>query len=99
MPMSPMATTESGTPEEQFEKLRRRFHVRLRKERMQLSVLAAALAGANGASAPTLSNIQAFAHRLRGAALVFGLQGLGGRAKAVERAATAALRDGNSQRH
>jgi len=89
---------ETGTPEEQFEKLRQRFYARLRKERRQLAALSAALGSANGASALTVSDIQAFAHRLRGAALVFGFQGLGDGAKAVERAAIAASRDANSQR-
>jgi Hpt domain len=88
---------ETGTPEEQFEKLRQRFYVRLRKERSQLAVLTAALESADGTSAAILLNIQAFAHRLRGAALVFGFQGLGDGAKAVERAATTALRDASGR--
>ena len=35
---------------------------------------------------------------MRGAAEVFGFRGLGNNAKAVERAATAALRDSNGER-
>jgi hypothetical protein len=95
--ISAVSTEETGTPEEQFEKLRQRFHVRLRRERRQLAALTAALGSANGVSTPILLNIQAFAHRLHGAALVFGFQELGDGAKAVERAATAALRDASGR--
>jgi hypothetical protein len=93
-----MASGATGTADEQFEKLRQRFHVRLRKERRQLGVLTEALGGASGACASIYSDIRAFAHRLRGAALVFGFQGVGDGAKAVELAAIAAARDTNSRR-
>jgi hypothetical protein len=89
---------EEGTEEEQFEQLRQRFHERLRKEQAQLAVLTAALGGANVASASMCVDIRAFAHRLRGAALVFGFQGLGDSAKAVELAATAGSLDASGQR-
>jgi hypothetical protein len=72
--------------------------VRLRKERKQLGVLADALGSASGASASIHSDIRTFAHRLRGAALVFGFQGVGDGAKAVELAVIAAARDTNSRR-
>jgi Hpt domain len=84
---------DTGTPDEQFEKLRRRFHERLRKEQRQLTTLIQALGSANVTSDSTYLDIRAFAHRLRGAALVFGYQGLGDGAKAVELAAVRASRD------
>jgi len=89
---------ETGTPDEQFEKLRRRFHERLRKEQRQLATLTKALGSANVTSASIYLDIRAFAHRLRGAALVFGFQGLGDGAKAVELAVLKASRDTVGQR-
>jgi hypothetical protein len=89
---------ETGTPDEQFEKLRRRFHERLRKEQRQLATLTKALGSANVTSASIFLDIRAFAHRLRGAALVFGFQSLGDVAKAVELAAIRASLDTNGQR-
>jgi hypothetical protein len=56
------------------------------------------LGSANGTSAATFLDIRAFAHRLHGAALVFGFRGLGAGAKAVERAANTASLDANRQR-
>ena len=84
---------ETGTPDEQFEKLRRRFHERLRKEQRQLATLTKTLGSSNVTSAAIFLDIRAFAHRLRGAALVFGFQGLGDRAKALELAAVRASLD------
>jgi HPt (histidine-containing phosphotransfer) domain-containing protein len=89
---------ETETPDEQFEKLRRRFHERLRKEQSQLTTLTKALGSASASPAAIFSDIQAFAHRLRGAALVFGYPGLGKGAKAVELAVTRASRDAKSRR-
>ena len=88
---------ETGTPDEQFAKLRERFQERLRKEQRQLAALTQALASAKAAPAPIFLDIRAFAHRLRGAALVFGFQSLGDGAKAVELAAIAAALDANRQ--
>ena len=81
---------EVGTPDEQFEQLRERFHERLRKEQRHLANLAESLGCADVVWASVISDIQLFAHRLRGAALVFGYQGLGDSAKAVELAAIGA---------
>jgi HPt (histidine-containing phosphotransfer) domain-containing protein len=89
---------ETGTPEEEFEQLRQRFHNRLRKEQTQLAVLTKALARPDVASAQFLVDVREFAHRLRGAALVFGFQKLGDGAKAVELAAIAASLEANEQR-
>jgi hypothetical protein len=89
---------ETGTPDEQFEKLRLRFHDRLRKEQGQLAALTEALRSAKVAPAANFLDIRAFAHRLRGAALVFGFQEVGDGAKAVELAAIAASLSANGQR-
>jgi HPt (histidine-containing phosphotransfer) domain-containing protein len=94
----PVQPLETGTPDEQFEQLRQRFHERLRKEQRQLAALTKALGSANVASAPTILDIREFAHRLRGAALVFGFQELGDAAKAVELAAIAASLEASGQR-
>jgi hypothetical protein len=88
---------EEGTEDEQFEQLRQRFHERLRKDQRHLASLTKALESANFVSASILSDIQVFAHRLRGAALVFGYQGLGDGAKAVELAAIGAAENANGQ--
>jgi hypothetical protein len=93
-----LETLETGTPDEQFEKLRRHFYDRLRKEQRRLATLTKAQGSANMASASTYLDIREFAHRLRGAALVFGFQGLGDGAKAVELAAIAASLNTNGQR-
>jgi HPt (histidine-containing phosphotransfer) domain-containing protein len=87
-----------GTADEEFEKLRQRFHQRLLKEKAHLSALAEALGRAPIALELIFVDIQAFAHRLRGAALVFGFQALGDGAKAVELAAIAASVDVNGRR-
>lgn len=83
---------ETGTADEQFERLRQRFQGRLRKEQAQLAALTAALSSPD-ASAAIFVDVRSFAHRLRGAALVFGFQPLGERAKAVELAAITASLD------
>jgi HPt (histidine-containing phosphotransfer) domain-containing protein len=79
-----------GTADEQFEELRQHFQQRLRKEQAQLSALTRALEGAEVAPVSIFVDIRAFAHRLRGAALVFGFKVVGDGAKAVELAAIAA---------
>jgi hypothetical protein len=90
--------TETGTADEEFEKLRQRFQQRLRQEQAQLSALSEVLGRASIAPASILVEVRAFAHRLRGAALVFGFQEIGEGAKAVELAAIAASLDAKGQR-
>jgi HPt (histidine-containing phosphotransfer) domain-containing protein len=90
---------EPGVPEEEFEKLRQRFHERLRREQTQLATLAKALGSGNGNSALIFADIEAFAHRLRGAALVFGYGEIGNVAKDLELAAVAAALDENGARN
>ena len=94
----PLQPLIPGTPDEEFEKLRQHFHERLRKEQKQLATLSAALEGAEVPAASTLADIREFAHRLRGASLVFGFQGLGEGAKAVELAAIGASLESIGQR-
>jgi hypothetical protein len=85
------------SPDEEFEKLRQSFYERLRRERTLLAALTEALASANVDSALVLADIERFAHRLRGAALVFEFGGIGNAAKAVELAAAAAAPRENGQ--
>jgi hypothetical protein len=87
----PIPVLELVTPEQEFEELRQRFHERLQRERVRLSQLAEALAGGKVDSALVVGDLGMFAHRLRGAALVFEYTGIGDAAKAVELAAGAAL--------
>ncbi len=86
--LPPAEPIEPTTPEEEFEKLRQRFHQRLRREQAQWSGLTEALVTSDVASDSLVVAIGAFAHRLRGAALVFGYQSIGDCAKAVELAAS-----------
>jgi hypothetical protein len=90
--------TEPDSADEEFEKLRQQFHVRLRREQTQLTSLTGALGSAKIDSALALADIGAFAHRLRGAALVFGFPEIGALAKALELAAAPAAPDENGQR-
>jgi HPt (histidine-containing phosphotransfer) domain-containing protein len=87
-----------STPDEEFEKLRQRFHQRLLKEKAQLAALGESLGKAHGASESIFVDIRGFAHRLRGAALVFGFKALGDGAKAVELAAIAVSVNVNGRR-
>jgi Hpt domain len=86
-PLEPM------TSEEEFEKLRQSFRQRLWKEHAGLSALTEVLVRTETASASLFVDLRAFAHRLRGAALVFGFQDIGDCAKAVELAAISASLD------
>jgi Hpt domain len=83
-------TMQPNSPDEEFEKLRRKFQARLRREQTLLTTLTRALGNARIDSALALADIGAFAHRLHGAALVFGFAGIGNLAKAVELAAAPA---------
>jgi Hpt domain len=87
------------SPEEELEKLSQNFLGRLRREQTLLASLTEALASANADSTLVLADIEMFAHRLRGAALVFGFAGIGEAAKAVELAAAAAAPGENGQRN
>jgi HPt (histidine-containing phosphotransfer) domain-containing protein len=55
-----------------FEQLQLAFYERLRKDRARLAVLSTALAHAVRDPEPALQELRTFAHRLRGAAAIFG---------------------------
>jgi hypothetical protein len=92
-----MKTTESrtgagpkpGTPDDQLEKQRNAFLVTLRNERVQLTILAAALSRGGG-RAHILEDIRLLAHGVQGAAVGFDAAEVGIAAHALERAAGAA---------
>jgi HPt (histidine-containing phosphotransfer) domain-containing protein len=71
-----------------LERVRQSFHARLEGERLRLASLAKALKAARG-DAVILSDIEMFAHRLRGAAATFEVPELSADAKALELAAAA----------
>ncbi|MEJ0006963.1 MAG: Hpt domain-containing protein [Steroidobacteraceae bacterium] len=86
-----------GVESEEFEVLRQRFRQRLHKEQSRLAALTKTLYSSAHVPASSLLDIHAFAHRLRGAALVFGFQDIGDAAKALELAASAAALGANGQ--
>lgn len=83
--------------DEEFRQLRQCFHVRLRSEQALLATLMGALESGSIASPVLVTSIRDFAHRLRGAALVFEYREIGDDAKAVELAAIAVALDANAQ--
>jgi hypothetical protein len=89
---------EPASPDEELEKVRLRFHERLRGEQLVLAGLTKMLGSTSGESSEIFRDIREFAHRLRGAALVFEFEKLGAAAKAVELAAIAAILDETSRR-
>jgi hypothetical protein len=90
---------ELVSPEQEFAQLRQRFHERLQREEIRLTVLTGALADAKGASAGVVEDIGIFAHRLRGAALVFEYRRIGDAAKAVELATATVTLDEDGTRN
>jgi HPt (histidine-containing phosphotransfer) domain-containing protein len=77
-------------PDDPFDELRSAFEARLRKDQVLLTVLGAALARADADKAPIFEDIRLFAHRVRGAAALFGAPDIGVVAYALEQAAIAA---------
>lgn len=73
-----------------YEDVRQSFLIRLHSERSQLASLADALEMAQMDPTPAFVKLEVFAHRLRGAAAVFGLPELRDDSKALELAAAAA---------
>src|ERR1700733_8960193 len=73
-PRSSLTQTE---PDDPFEQLRAAFHLRLRSDAVRLAVLAAALARADADPAIIFEDIRLFAHRVRGAAALFGAPDIG----------------------
>jgi hypothetical protein len=90
----PIPASEPVSPEQgEFEQLRQGFHQRLQREQARLTTLTAALQSVHIDLAVVVSDIGVFAHKLRGAALVFEYQGIGAAAKALELAAEGAAQD------
>jgi HPt (histidine-containing phosphotransfer) domain-containing protein len=73
-----------------YEDVRQSFLIRLHSEQIHLAFLADALDLAQIDPTPAFANLEVFAHRLRGAAAVFGLPELRDDSKALELAAGAA---------
>jgi HPt (histidine-containing phosphotransfer) domain-containing protein len=85
---SPASARDSDDTEAALERVRQSFHARLEGERVRLAILAKALKAARS-DAEILSDIEMFAHRLRGAAATFEVPELSADAKALELAAAA----------
>jgi HPt (histidine-containing phosphotransfer) domain-containing protein len=73
-----------------FEQLQEAFYTRLRKDRLRLVVLSAALARCGGNPALSFEELASFAHRLRGASAIFGAAEIRDAAHELEVAAHAA---------
>lgn len=73
-----------------FEDVRMSFLVRLHGEEKRLTALQDALESAEGGRVPAIVDLQIFAHRLRGAAAVFGLPEIRDAAKNLEMSCAAA---------
>lgn len=73
-----------------FSQLRAAFYARLRKDRARLVELGTRLSGSDPEPAQTFEEVRAFAHRLLGAAAIFGATELREAAQTLEVAAHAA---------
>jgi HPt (histidine-containing phosphotransfer) domain-containing protein len=76
--------------DDDFERIRETFFARLRSDRVRLTTLAASLARIETHPAGVFKALQDLAHRIRGAAAVFGESGIGAAANELEQAAIAA---------
>jgi HPt (histidine-containing phosphotransfer) domain-containing protein len=74
-----------------YDEVRQSFLMRLQRERSDLETFSHALKSAGPTTAVEYRNLEGFAHRLRGAAAVFGFEGVRDCAKVLEFAAKAAL--------
>lgn len=90
----PIGALEPASPEREFEQLRQQFHQRLQREQARLTILTASLQSMQIDLAVVVGDIGMFAHRLRGAALVFEYRRIGDAAKALEVAVDGAAKDG-----
>ena len=79
------ASCTAPSADEEFIALRRRFQLRLHDERARLAELTDALVAGTGTA--VFGDIAKYAHRLRGAALVFGFSAIAAAAMALELAA------------
>jgi HPt (histidine-containing phosphotransfer) domain-containing protein len=83
-------TTQVVLPDDTFEQLQLAFYERLRKDRAGLAILGTALARAVTNPTPALEDLRTFAHRLRGAAAIFGAAEIRDAAQDLEVASYAA---------
>jgi HPt (histidine-containing phosphotransfer) domain-containing protein len=79
-----------SSPIDPFEELRNEFYARLQSDRVRLTALGARLARVDEDATSIFEDIRVFAHRLRGAALIFEAAEVGRAANALEQAATSA---------
>lgn len=77
-------------PDDPFDELQGAFYARLRSDLVRLMVLGAALATADIDPMPIFEDIRVFAHRVRGAAALFGAPDICGVAYTLEQAAISA---------
>jgi chemotaxis protein histidine kinase CheA len=84
----PTATT--SVCDDTFEELQSAFYVRLREDRVRLVVLGTKLSGSGANPAQAFEEVRMFAHRLRGAAAIFGAAEVRDAAQALELATQAA---------
>jgi len=83
----------SRVPDDGFEQLRATFCERLKRERLRLLQLDAALALGGGDRGQLLDELRTCAHRLSGTAAIFELVGVAALARALELATEAVARD------
>jgi len=86
----PSVAPASAAAVDRFEELSRTFYLRLRSDRVRLTILSATLAQVSGDPTCAFEDIRLFAHRLRGAAMIFEVTDIGNAAHELEQAAGAA---------
>jgi HPt (histidine-containing phosphotransfer) domain-containing protein len=90
----PRVSRREIAPDDPFDELQGTFYARLRSDLICLMVLTAALACADANPGPIFEDIRVFAHRIRGAAALFGAPDIGIVADALEQAAICAANGG-----
>ena len=90
-------TARAILADDTFEQLRQGFYMRLRDDRVRLVILATTLAHSRSSPASAREELQVFAHKLRGAAAVFGAAEIRDAAQAVEVAAVAARQENSDE--
>jgi hypothetical protein len=80
------------SPDDSFERLRKRFYRCLTSDRAQLLLMTAELGDADLDAIPSYRRIAALAHRICGAAGLFDHRTIGGAASILELAATNAIK-------
>lgn len=93
------ALVAADTPERELAKLRRKFEVRLGDEHRRLTALTVILERTILTPSIVYADIHTFAHRLRGAALVFEFSEVGEAARALELVTECALGEKPAKDH